>query len=108
MAGPLDFFTVVDTQRALRRFRSDPVPDAAIRRVIAAATRAPSARGARPRAQLRRGPRPDRLLPRPPPARSARRPGLLAPLAACRLRLDLPGGTECPPRRTGARPGRDA
>src|SRR2546425_61366 len=37
MAGPLDFFTVVDTQRALRRFRSDPVPDAAIRRVIAAA-----------------------------------------------------------------------
>jgi len=48
MARPLDFFTVVDTQRALRRFRSDPVPDAAIRRVIAAATRAPSARGAEP------------------------------------------------------------
>jgi len=43
-----DFFTVVDTQRALRRFRPDPVPDAAIRRVIAAATRAPSARGAEP------------------------------------------------------------
>jgi nitroreductase len=43
-----DFFTVVDTQRALRRFRPDPVPDAAIRRMIAAATRAPSARGAEP------------------------------------------------------------
>ena len=43
-----DFFTVVDTQRALRRFRSDPVPDAALARVLAAATRAPSARGAEP------------------------------------------------------------
>lgn len=48
MADPLDFFAVVDTQRALRRFRPDPVPDAAIRRVIEAATRAPSARGAEP------------------------------------------------------------
>jgi len=48
MAGPLDFFTVVETQRALRRFRPDPVPDAAIRRILAAATRAPSARGAEP------------------------------------------------------------
>jgi nitroreductase len=42
------FFTVVDTQRALRRFRPDPVPDAALHRVLAAATRAPSARGAEP------------------------------------------------------------
>jgi nitroreductase len=42
------FFTVVDTQRAIRRFRPDPVPDAAIRRVLEAATRAPSARGAEP------------------------------------------------------------
>jgi len=48
MPAPLDFFTVVDTQRALRRFRPDPVPDAAIRRVLDAATRAPSARGAEP------------------------------------------------------------
>ena len=48
MTADLDFFTVVDTQRALRRFLPDPVPDAAIRRVIAAATRAPSARGAEP------------------------------------------------------------
>jgi nitroreductase len=47
-ADPLDFFAVVDTQRALRRFRPDPVPDAALRRVLAAATRAPSARGAEP------------------------------------------------------------
>ena len=44
----MDFFTVVDTQRALRRFRPDPVPDAALERMLAAATRAPSARGAEP------------------------------------------------------------
>jgi nitroreductase len=44
----VDFFAVVDTQRALRRFRPDPVPDAAIRRILEAATRAPSARGAEP------------------------------------------------------------
>jgi nitroreductase len=43
-----DFFTVVDTQRALRRFRPEPVPDALLVRVLAAATRAPSARGAEP------------------------------------------------------------
>ena len=48
MGAPLDFFTVVDTQRALRRFRTDPVSDTALRRVLAAATRAPSARGAEP------------------------------------------------------------
>ena len=44
----LDFFTVVDTQRAVRRFRPDPVPDVVLHRVIEAATRAPSARGAEP------------------------------------------------------------
>jgi nitroreductase len=43
-----DFFTVVDTQRALRRFRPDPVSDATLRRILSAATRAPSARGAEP------------------------------------------------------------
>ena len=32
----------------MRRFRADPVPDEAVRRVLAAATRAPSARGAEP------------------------------------------------------------
>ncbi|HVM66966.1 MAG TPA: nitroreductase family protein [Acidimicrobiales bacterium] len=46
--APLDFFTVVDTQRAIRRFRPDLVPDDALRRVLEAATRAPSARGAEP------------------------------------------------------------
>jgi nitroreductase len=45
---PLDFFAVVETQRALRRFRPEPVPDVLVRRVIAAATHAPSARGAEP------------------------------------------------------------
>jgi nitroreductase len=44
----MEFFAVVDTQRALRRFLPDPVPAAAIRRVLEAATRAPSARGAEP------------------------------------------------------------
>jgi nitroreductase len=43
-----DVFAVVDTQRAIRRFRPDPVPDALVHRLIAAATRAPSARGAEP------------------------------------------------------------
>jgi len=43
-----DFFTVVDTQCAVRRFRSDPVPDSALARILSAATRAPSARGAEP------------------------------------------------------------
>jgi nitroreductase len=44
----VEFFDVVDTQRAIRRFRSDPVSDALVRRVLEAATRAPSARGAEP------------------------------------------------------------
>jgi nitroreductase len=44
----VDFFDVVDTQRAIRRFLPDPVPDALLARVLRAATRAPSARGAEP------------------------------------------------------------
>lgn len=44
----MEFFDVVDTQRALRRFRTDPLPDDVVRRVLAAAVRAPSARGAEP------------------------------------------------------------
>jgi nitroreductase len=48
MDAAADFFAVVDTQRALRRFRPDPVPDAALHRILEAATRAPSARGAEP------------------------------------------------------------
>lgn len=44
----MDFFAVVDTQRAIRRFRPDPVGLHDLRRVLEAATRAPSARGAEP------------------------------------------------------------
>jgi nitroreductase len=44
----VDFFDVVETQRAIRRFRPDPISDALVRRVLDAATRAPSARGAEP------------------------------------------------------------
>ena len=44
----MDFFTVVDSQRALRRFRPDAVPESALHRLLEAATRAPSARGAEP------------------------------------------------------------
>lgn len=44
----MDFFEVVDTQRAIRRFRGEPVEDELLARVLSAATRAPSARGAEP------------------------------------------------------------
>src|SRR5215831_20799832 len=44
----MDFFAVIDSQRAIRRFRSEPVPDSVIVRILAAASRAPSARGAEP------------------------------------------------------------
>ena len=44
----MEFFAVVDTQRALRRFRPDPVGVHELRRILDAATRAPSARGAEP------------------------------------------------------------
>jgi nitroreductase len=44
----MDFFETIATQRAIRRFRPDPVPDALVHRVLEAATRAPSARGAEP------------------------------------------------------------
>ena len=44
----MDFFDVVTTQRAIRRFLPDPVPDALLARVLDAAIRAPSARGAEP------------------------------------------------------------
>jgi nitroreductase len=44
----VDFFEVVRTQRAIRRFRPDPVDDAAVARILEAATHAPSARGAEP------------------------------------------------------------
>lgn len=44
----MDFFAVVETQRALRRFLPRPVADATVQRILEAATRAPSARGAEP------------------------------------------------------------
>jgi nitroreductase len=43
-----DLFETLHTQRAVRRFRADPVPDAVLRHVLEAATRAPSARNAQP------------------------------------------------------------
>lgn len=43
-----DLFETLHTQRAVRRFRPDPVPDAVLRHVLEAATRAPSARNAQP------------------------------------------------------------
>lgn len=41
-------FEAIHTQRAIRRFASDPVPDEAITKVLAAATHAPSARNCQP------------------------------------------------------------
>jgi len=38
----MDLFEAIHTQRAIRSFKSDPVPDAVIRRVLDAAIRAPS------------------------------------------------------------------
>ena len=37
----MDFFEVVHTQRSIRRFKPDPVPPEAIRKMIDAAIRAP-------------------------------------------------------------------
>ena len=37
-----DFFEVIGTQRAMRRLKPDPVPEAYIKKIIWAATRAPS------------------------------------------------------------------
>jgi nitroreductase len=43
--GVRDFFEVVGSRASVRRFRPDPVPDEAIRRILWAATRAPTAGG---------------------------------------------------------------
>ena len=43
-----ELFAAIDTLRSVRKFRPDPVPDAAVRRILEAATRAPSARNAQP------------------------------------------------------------
>ncbi len=37
-----DFFEVISTQRAMRRLKPDPVPEEYIKKIIWAATRAPS------------------------------------------------------------------
>ena len=37
-----DFFEVIGTQRAMRRLKADPVPEEYVKKVIWAATRAPS------------------------------------------------------------------
>lgn len=48
----VDLFDAIHTLRAVRRFRPDPVPDALVERVVAAATRAASARNTQPWAFL--------------------------------------------------------
>lgn len=48
MAESIDLFDAIYTTRSLRRFRPDPIPDAVIRRLLDAATRAPSGRNTQP------------------------------------------------------------
>ena len=47
-----DIWEIVRTQRAVRRFRPDPIPDDVLRRILRAATRAPSATNVQPWAWL--------------------------------------------------------
>ena len=48
----MDFFDVIHTQRSIRKFKSDPVPDEAIWTMIDAATKAPSGGNTQPWAFL--------------------------------------------------------
>jgi nitroreductase len=48
----MDFFEVVHTQRSIRRFKPDPVPDDAIWQILDAAIRAPSGSNTQPWAWL--------------------------------------------------------
>jgi F420 biosynthesis protein FbiB-like protein len=48
----MDFFEVVHTQRAIRRFKPDPVPEEAVRIMVDAAIRAPSGGNTQPWAFL--------------------------------------------------------
>ena len=43
-----DIYQVMNTQRAIRRFRADPLPEDVIRRIIDAATKAPSGSNRQP------------------------------------------------------------
>ena len=43
-----DLFDALHSQRAVRRFRAEPIADAVLREILAAATRAPSARNTQP------------------------------------------------------------
>lgn len=45
MQGVGDFFELVGSRASVRRFRPDPVPDEAVRKILWAATRAPTAGG---------------------------------------------------------------
>lgn len=47
-----DIWEIVRTQRAVRRFLPDPIPDDVLRRILRAATRAPSATNVQPWAWL--------------------------------------------------------
>src|SRR5262249_8809360 len=66
-----DLFDTLLTQRAVRTFRPDPIPDAVLREILAAAPPAPSARNAQPwyflagrrPAPQARGPHPSRAPP---------------------------------------------
>ena len=44
----ISLFDAIRTQRAIRRFTDDPVPDDAIQTILEAATRAPSGANRRP------------------------------------------------------------
>ena len=44
----MSLFEAIHTQRAIRRYKPDPVPGEAITKILAAATRAPSARNSQP------------------------------------------------------------
>ena len=44
----MSLFEAINTQRAILRYKPDPVPDEAITKILAAATRAPSACNSQP------------------------------------------------------------
>ena len=48
MADDIGLFDAIYTQRAIRQFKGDPVPDELIHRLIEAATKAPSGANRQP------------------------------------------------------------